>query len=827
MTNMGTAVRQAGRAGGLSVEASALWEKFPPRPVPVSWEATCQDRAAVLDRLLTRPFVTGTASTAAWRRLGLLRIMDWLQAQPGRTWQERWNAAVDIDGTVDWRIVVLRWLKDTSRIAENNTTVGQALGTGLTQLICGDVVRPDLCWLLTSATPRNLAGELARVRDTGGFKALAELKANSLATHRTSRDAIEWVAYLLAAKGGLVRDITVGDSLELLAISDRRGGSTLGGRGTSFYQLLHALGSFPAGAPAAVRMFHSTAQGQRTVEHLIDQYDIANRPVRDLLVDYLRERQPGIDYATLNLIATALGRSFWKDLELHHPGIDSLRLAPDIAAAWKQRTQTRTVRMDNGCGERVETQVVRESAANTLMTVRAFYLDIAHWAADDPARWGPWVVPCPIRDDDSRYRKQRAHRKSRMDQRTRERLPVLPVLIAVIDQARKDTAKRLEAARCTEPGGLFAIAGQTLRRSKTSTPSPRIWAEDLDTKVRRDLIREERNAFWTWAAVEVLRMTGIRIEELTELSHHSLVQYRLPGTGELIPLLHIAPSKTDEERLLVISPELADILSMILCRVRGDSGVPLVGQYDPHEKIWNPPLPLLFQHRVGVENRSFHSDTIRGWINQALADTDLTDASGKPLRFVPHDFRRIFTTDALLNGMPPHIAQLILGHRDINTTMGYKAIYPEEAIKGHRAFIARRRELRPSEEYRTPTDEEWDEFLGHFERRRVALGDCGRAFGTPCIHEHSCIRCPLLRPDPVQRPRLTGIRDNLNARIEEAQREGWTGEAEGLKVSLAAANAKLAQLDGLNARREAAVHLGIPAFRHIAGRTTDPGKDTA
>ena len=67
--------------------------------------------------------------------------------------------------------------------------------------------------------------------------------------------------------------------------------------------------------------------------------------------------------------------------------------------------------------------------------------------------------------------------------------------------------------------------------------------------------------------------------------------------------------------------------------------------------------------------------------------------------------------------------------------MGYKAVYPEEAINGHRAFIARRRELRPSEEYRAPTDSEWEEFLGHFERRRLALGDCGRAYGTSCIHE--------------------------------------------------------------------------------------------
>jgi hypothetical protein len=95
-------------------------------------------------------------------------------------------------------------------------------------------------------------------------------------------------------------------------------------------------------------------------------------------------------------------------------------------------------------------------------------------------------------------------------------------------------------------------------------------------------------------------------------------------------------------------------------------------------------------------------------------------------------------TDAILHGMPPHIAQLIAGHKDINTTMGYKAVYPGEVTSGHRAFIARRRALRPSAGYRTPTDAEREEPLGHFERRKLALGDCGRAYGTSCIHEHSC-----------------------------------------------------------------------------------------
>jgi integrase len=166
-------------------------------------------------------------------------------------------------------------------------------------------------------------------------------------------------------------------------------------------------------------------------------------------------------------------------------------------------------------------------------------------------------------------------------------------------------------------------------------------------------------------------------------------------------LLQIAPSKSDAERLLVIGPELAEVLSAIVCRVRASDGaVPLVVAYDMHERVWNPPMPLLFQRCFGVENRPINAEAVRVLLTDALAGTGLTDAGNQPLHFVPHDFRRLFITDAILNGMPPHIAQLVCGHKDINTTMGYKAVYPEEVINGHRAFIARRRATRPSEEYR-------------------------------------------------------------------------------------------------------------------------------
>ena len=112
------------------------------------------------------------------------------------------------------------------------------------------------------------------------------------------------------------------------------------------------------------------------------------------------------------------------------------------------------------------------------------------------------------------------------------------------------------------------------------------------------------------------------------------------------------------------------------------------------------------------------------------------------------------------------------------------------------------------------------EFVGHFERRKVAVGDCGRSYDTACIHEHSCLRGPLLRPDPAARTRLEQIRDNLLARIAEAESHRWHGEAEGLKVSLVGAHAKLAQMDQISTSRTKAVQLGIPAFTDTAGRTT-------
>ncbi|PZR79005.1 MAG: site-specific integrase, partial [Candidatus Aeolococcus gillhamiae] len=740
---------------------------------------TCLDRDTVVARSLAPPFTLEHPASRRQRRRLLINILDWLQAQPGRTWQDRWNASgVDTSGraTPDWKDIPAAWIAAAGRSTDPQAP-RYGLNAALLQLICGDVVRPSIPWLLTARSHMNLAREMARVRDPDDFAALRAASRRAVVSDVTEDGAVNRVSYILAAKGGALRDITVGDCLELLDLAYEYGEYHSGGTGPHFYQMLHATGIFPDSAPTTVRMLGPSRKGQLTPAQLIDRYDLACHPVRDLLVDYLSERQPALDYTSLMGLANHLGLRFWKDLEEHHPGISSLDLAPDVAAAWKQRARTKPAGPGSGSPTG---RVPRLSSSGCLVSVRALYLDIAQWAAEDPARWGRWAVRCPIRPADIAQRRELGGRKSRMGQRTRERLPALPKVATALDQARADAAALLETSRQVGDREYFTASGQVMRRLILPSSEPRIWAEDT-SGVRHDLTREEDRAFWAWAAVEILRHTGIRVEELTELSHHSLVQHRTPATGELVPLLHIAPSKTDQERLLVASPELADVLAAIIQRVRaGDGSVPLVAVYG-RDRVWSPPMPLLFQHRAGMENVPYMPSAIAGLMREALTRAGLRDTSRQALRFTPHDFRRIFVTDAILHGMPPHIAQLVVGHRDIATTMDYKAVYPEEAINSHRAFLARRRDLRPSEEYRTPTDEEWDEFLGHFERRKLALGVCGRSYATPCIHEHACVRCPMLRPDPAQRPRLVEIADNLNARIDEARNQGWLGEIDGLE----------------------------------------------
>lgn len=498
--------------------------------------ASCEE---VLARIDEPPLRAQSNTAQENRRGGARRLLRWLQTFPGTTWQQRWQASPATALGAQWIQAPAAWLTEQSK-----TPLPAELRAGLLCLSVADAIRPDLDFLLSTVRSGHWHKALSAHRDPAGFARLLSVSDQDLLVSQGGRVALGQIATIIIAKGGGVADITVGDCLELrkaeIDLAKRRRSNRF-----LFYSLLKELGLFPPDAPATLRSF-TVFSGQLTPEQLIDRYKLECQPVRDLLVDYLTERQPALDYVSLRGLVNVLARHFWKNLETHHPGIDSLRLPRDVATAWKQRLRTKVTRRRLPDGTVAEVTSPRDSYLDILSKVRGFYLDIAEWALDEPARWGPWAATSPVSGNEISYKKRNSRRKAKMDQRTRERLPVLPTLVGTAEQRLRDARTRLQAVRAVSAGGTFTVLGDIFVKTANrdnADPDSTVCVYD-DKGRRRDLGLEEHRAFFGWAAIEFLRNTGVRIEEMLETSHYSITQYRLPTTGELIPLLQIAPSKT-------------------------------------------------------------------------------------------------------------------------------------------------------------------------------------------------------------------------------------------------------------------------------------------
>lgn len=745
---------------------------------------------------------TGLGAPRGRRLRGAKRMLEWLTTWPGEGWQQRWMAARADHG--------LGWIDELSAGDRRSTGINRAeLCAGLNWLFLGRVLRPGYdffthfkAFVLFELTPQVISPDL-----------FTRIDQDATASNILDRDlALARAALVKIAlhTGKDVECLTGEDFLECRAWAVRHHKKVKGLHAA--WDLLASVGVL--GKDTSLR--DAVRQGQRSTAELVDSYGLRSRYVREVLVRYLDERRPALDYNSLRGLVGALAGTFWADIEQHHPGIDNLRLPEPVAQAWKERLHVVTT--SNGSTR------ARRSRLDVLTVVRAFYLDIQEWAHTDPT-WAVWAAPSPVRRGDTGgIVKARQQVSAQMHQRIRERLPQLPILVETAERRHAEQRELLQAATEVAVGHLFERGGRRYQRlgstedathGDRSDPGP-VMVEEISTQDKLDLTRAEDEAFWSWAIIETLRHTGVRIEELLEITHLALISYQLPDTAELVPLLQVVPSKSNEERLLLISPELASVFATIITRLRRHNAgtVPLVSRYDGYERLTGPALPHLFQRRVGRRSQVISYNTVRRLLNATVARTGLRDAAGQPLNYTAHDFRRIFTTEAVTGGLPVHIAARLLGHHSLATTQAYLAVFQDDLIRTYRGFLDARRAVRPQAEYREPTEEEWAEFQQHFELRKLELGTCGRPYGTPCQHEHACVRCPMLRVDPRQRGRLAEIIRNLGDRIAEARMNGWLGEVQGLHTSLEAAKSKLASLDRTtNSSRRGVTDLATPIIR--------------
>jgi integrase len=785
-------------AGG-DVDATGSAPGWPGAAPQLHQQATVSE---LLELLAGLDAVAGEGVHAGWvRRRGAGRLLDHLGGFPGERWQERWvTSGLEQVGPARFRHAAC----ESAGVPASAARLWQ-LTSGLGALLASDVVRPSFEFLLGARLDHTWRRLLAWRRDPH-----ADVLERVGCTAQTRAYATGLLARLVVVTGRPVAGLTAEDLLACRAAVLARSNQTVG-LGHLWLCLADA-GIVEGSLAEALR------PGRKSVTELVDRYDLASRPVRNLLIAYLTERSVNIDYSSLRGVVTHLCLRFWKQVEGLAPGIDTIDLPDDVAAAWKEAVRWRT----DGAGRRVP----RRDAVSTLMAVRGFHADLIQLAHEDPGRWAQWACRPPVSEAEVKaYRKWRLSLRSEMHQRTRARAVHVGKLADVAERTWHQMRALLDAARAAGPGEQFTVESTTWRRvdgASHAQAHPGIVAVDTNGEPigkRLDMVIEEEDAFWGFAVVEVLRHTGIRIEELLELTQLDLHTYTHPdpAVGTVL-LLHVNPSKQDRERMVVVPPELAAVFAAMARRIRAavrstDTALPALVAYDYGECVNSEPLPFLFQRTAGRgfkgTSRPMHKTYVARVLNKVVAAAEVRGPDGKLLDYTAHDFRRIFATDALAAGLPPHLIQKLMGHATLATTQSYAAVFPDDVTRAHRAFIHNRRTLRPADEYRDVTDAEWDEFEEHFAKRKIAIGDCMRAYGTNCVHEYACEQCKLARPDPGAQPRLERTRDGLVEQLDEARRRGWLGEIERLDHILAAVDEKLDEIERAR-RRITAAELALP-----------------
>lgn len=389
----------------------------------------------------------------AQRLRGARRILDWLSGFPGDGWQARWLLSGADNGT-GWIDEAAAGTGDIPAIRREVVTDGFAV------LLLLQVVLPGY-QLLARYRTTSLFREARRVFSPGLFERIGQ--AGRKTGHSAVQQAVaeDCLLKMMLHTGRDLGELTEDDLIGYHDWGRRNGGEVPPGLHAA-WDLLRDAGVLTTGLP----LRRAVGRGQLTASQLVDRYQIQCRPARDAFVAYLDERRPGLDYSSLQGLASRLVGTFWADIEQHHPGIGSLRLPAQVAEDWKRRLAFRIDRKGN--------QVARTNRLGVLVSVRAFYLDIALWALEDPS-WVRWAVPSPVRQSDlSGFAKEKKQVQARMHQRIRERLPRLPDLLAAAESHHADQKELLAATEAAAIGQAFEHAGRRYRRiSRSEDRAPR------------------------------------------------------------------------------------------------------------------------------------------------------------------------------------------------------------------------------------------------------------------------------------------------------------------------------------------------------------------
>ena len=300
-------------------------------------------------------------------------ILSWLLNFPGETWDERWFAS----GLDEAPRTGLDELSKRLRLRR------QLISLGMTSLVRARLVRPSYEWLFSARAVakqprRRHVPRCGRTRTNSPDAGTAPVSRCSRLVRRNAENAI---ARILVRTGKRIGQLTGED---ILAYSHTARMNQRHAKEHLVWELLVALGPLAGELPTLRAAWHANVANRRhTVETLVSRYGIPKSGVRKLLIDYLEELKPNMDYSSLEGLAYRLVRLFWAEVLDINPAQENLHLAPEVAAEWRERVK---VTLEG---------LPRRETASTYFAVRALYRDLAEWSHEQPDRWAVWVRSHP------------------------------------------------------------------------------------------------------------------------------------------------------------------------------------------------------------------------------------------------------------------------------------------------------------------------------------------------------------------------------------------------------------------------------------------------
>ncbi|WGF90778.1 tyrosine-type recombinase/integrase [Marinivivus vitaminiproducens] len=378
------------------------------------------------------------------------------------------------------------------------------------------------------------------------------------------------------------------------------------------------------------------------------------------------------------------------------------------------------------------------TANHDLASLRTFFSDIATWSLEEGSPFRPYVPPVPpltFRDTQvaeiaQAYRRQEAAMTRRIIDLERE-MPKVRTLAYQEWQCAKD-----------------AIAQDASREA---------W-------------RAEAVAFWNWAFLELLVQSGLRIEEAHNLTVFDILRRR-DSHGRVYFLLHVEPSKFDKARLIPIGDSLGKVLSETIIHVKrfyGLDHVPPIDHFDFHQQQPLPRAPYLLQGRTRPHMIS--KTTIRAGLFDLSRRAGARRHDGTPLDIGPHDCRRVFASEHLNNGTPPHVLRALLGHERLDTVMIYAKLYPGTLVEEYRRHVRGvYQAVHGPEVLRAPTEDEWALLERSCDLRDMGTHLCALPTGDHCPKGLVCLGCVHAQPKKSALPLFEEMRANHARELTRAE----------------------------------------------------------